>query len=136
MGIYKYLQVSCTRHNVTQYIKSLTPYNTVHLISPLYCWNLLQRSNPAWRGSSPRWSSSSSLLGPLRGHYYVGFPIGDLMSARAIHPRRWRPPIMIQCDLMLAIAISAGPHRPYLGRCDQCHVGHLNSAITHVIMKS
>ena len=103
--------------------------------SPLHCWNLLQRSNPAWRDSSPRWSSSSGFLGPLRGHSYVGFPVGELTSARAIRPRRWRPPITIQCDLMIAIAISAGPHRPYLERCDQCRVGHHNCAITRALME-
>ena len=103
--------------------------------SPLHCWNLLQRSNPTWRGPSPRWSSSSYFLGPLRGQSYVHFPIGELTSACAIRPRRWRPPITIQCDLMITIAISAGPHRPYLGRCDQCRIGHLNSAITQALME-
>ena len=134
-GLLHSSQCHTVHSHIIQDIKSLAPYNTVHLNSPLHCWNLLQRSNPAWRGNSPRWSSSSSFLGPVRGHSYVGFPIGELTSARAIRPRRWRLPITIECDLMIAIAISAGPHRPYLGRRDQCRIGRFNYAIPRGLME-
>ena len=58
------------------------------------------------------------------------------MSARALHPRRWRPSHAIPCDVMIAIAICAGPHRHYLGQCDQCRVGHPNCALNRTLMAS
>ena len=36
---------------------------------------------------------------------------------------------------MIAIAISADHHRPYIGRCDQCRVGPFNWAITCALME-
>ena len=123
MGIYKHLQVSCTRHNVTQYIKSLPP---THLNSslPPGIFSALQHFALAERGSSPRWLSPSFVVLPIRG----------LMSARAIHPRRWRPSHAIPCDVMIAIAICAGLHRHYLGQCDRCRVGHPNCAFNRTLM--
>ena len=87
-GLLHSSQGHTVHSHITQDMKSLSPYNTVYLNSPLHWWNLLQRSNPAWRGRSPRSSSSSCFLGPLRGHSYVGLPIGELRSACAIRLRR------------------------------------------------
>ena len=41
----------------------------------------------------------------------------------------------IACNLMIAIAISVGPHCPYLGRCDRCRIDHFNCAIICMVME-
>ena len=59
-----------------------------------------------------------SLVSPLKCGQMRAIPSMALATSHAI-----------VCDLMITIAISTGPHRPYLGLCDRCHVGHFDAPL-------